>query len=120
MFPFSAKLLSNHSASIATIIANCGAVAGGTIAGYVSMHLASDLFLPLLTAINIGVTVSWQTIDHHRVLSLDVSIAPFGSSWARFLMFLVLGFRACFIPLWIIPEKFGPLAAGAFFVQMWA
>lgn len=33
------KGLSSHAATVATIIGNCGAVAGGTFAGYASQYL---------------------------------------------------------------------------------
>ncbi|KAF8320926.1 carboxylic acid transporter [Clavulina sp. PMI_390] len=70
------KLLSSQLATKATIIGNCGAVAGGTIAGLVSQHLGRRLTM---------------------------------------LLFILL--IGCFIPLWIIPGTFSPLAAGAFCVQ---
>ncbi|KAJ9091933.1 hypothetical protein QFC21_007046 [Naganishia friedmannii] len=70
------KLLSGPLSSKATIIANCGAIVGGIIAGYASQYTGRRLAI-------IG----------------------------------MLLFIACFIPLWIIPSTFGPLSAGAFFVQ---
>ncbi|KAJ9091715.1 hypothetical protein QFC21_007110 [Naganishia friedmannii] len=70
------KLLSAPLSSKATIIANCGAIVGGIIAGYASQYTGRRLAI-------IG----------------------------------MLLFIACFIPLWIIPNTFGPLSAGAFFVQ---
>ncbi|GAA5882443.1 hypothetical protein JCM16303_001736 [Sporobolomyces ruberrimus] len=71
------KGLSAHQATIATIIGNCGAIAGGTIAGFVSQYLGRRL--------TIIVCCLW-------------SIA--------------------FLPLWYLPNSFGPLAAGAFCMQM--
>ncbi|KAI0769936.1 MFS general substrate transporter [Fomes fomentarius] len=38
-----AKLFSDHDATIATIIGNCGAIAGGAIAGYVSQYIGRRL-----------------------------------------------------------------------------
>ena len=32
-------------------------------------------------------------------------------------IFICLIYTACWIPLWILPSTFGPLSAGAFFVQ---
>ncbi|WOO85110.1 Carboxylic acid transporter [Vanrija pseudolonga] len=70
------KFLTAKQASRATIISNCGAVAGGTIAGYLSQYAGRRL-----TA----------------------------------MVFIII--TACFIPLWILPTKFGGLAAGGFWVQ---
>ncbi|KAK7036163.1 MFS domain-containing protein [Favolaschia claudopus] len=70
------KGFSAHSATIATIIGNCGAVAGGGVAGWASQFLG-------------------------RRITIIVFVL----------------FTAVFIPLWIIPDTFGGLAAGAFFVQ---
>ncbi|KAM0750242.1 carboxylic acid transporter [Meredithblackwellia eburnea MCA 4105] len=70
------KKLSAHLATIATIIGNCGAIAGGTIAGYISQYLGRRLTIIIMCL------------------------------WT-----------CCFLPLWYLPTKFGPLAAGAFFVQ---
>ncbi|GAA5925137.1 monocarboxylate/H+ symporter [Sporobolomyces koalae] len=70
------KGLSAHSATLATIIGNCGAIAGGTIAGWGSQYLGRRL--------TIIACCLW-------------SIA--------------------FIPLWYLPNSFGPLAAGAFCMQ---
>lgn len=70
------KLLSSNLATKATIIGNCGAVAGGTVAGLTSQRLG-------------------------RRLTMMIFILSIGA----------------FIPLWIIPSKFSPLAAGAFCVQ---
>jgi SHS family lactate transporter-like MFS transporter len=71
------KGFSAHNSTVATIIGNCGAIAGGTIAGLASQYLGR-----------------------------------------RFTIILAVLFTAAFIPLWIIPSTFGPLSAGAFFVQM--
>lgn len=70
------KGLSAHAATIATIIGNCGAIAGGALAGQLSQRLGRRLTIILFV--------------------------------------LLLG---AFIPLWILPSKFGGLAAGAFWVQ---
>jgi len=70
------KLISTHDATVATIIGNCGAVAGGIAAGYISQYLG-------------------------RRLTIIIFVLTIG----------------CFIPLWIIPDKFSPLAAGAFCIQ---
>jgi len=70
------KLLSSNLATKATIIGNCGAVAGGAIAGMVSQRLGRRLTMMLF------------------ILSIG-----------------------CFIPLWVLPTTFSPLAAGAFCVQ---
>lgn len=71
-----AKGLSAHQSSIATIIGNCGAVAGGLLMGWVSQILGR-----------------------------------------RFTVILCCLFTGAFIPLWILPNTFGGLAAGAFFIQ---
>ncbi|KAJ6574223.1 carboxylic acid transporter [Mycena capillaripes] len=65
-----------RSATIATIIGNCGAIAGGTIGGWASQHLGRRITAVLFTLLT-----------------------------------------AAFIPLWIIPNDFHGLAAGAFCVQ---
>ncbi|KAK0221270.1 carboxylic acid transporter [Armillaria fumosa] len=70
------KSFSDHNATVATIIGNCGAIAGGALAGYVSQYIGRRLTIVLFV--------------------------------------LLVG---CFIPLWIIPNSFGALAAGAFCVQ---
>ncbi|KAG9128377.1 hypothetical protein FRC07_000051 [Ceratobasidium sp. 392] len=70
------KLLTAHQSTIATIIGNCGAIAGGVVAGYVSQHIG-------------------------RRLTIIIFVCLVGA----------------FIPLWILPDGFGKLAAGAFCVQ---
>ncbi|KAJ9101525.1 hypothetical protein QFC20_005218 [Naganishia adeliensis] len=70
------KLFPSKLASKATIIANCGAVAGGITFGYLSQFSGRRL---------------------------AIIIAAF--------------FTGAFIPLWILPNSFGKLSAGAFFVQ---
>ncbi|KAG7098524.1 hypothetical protein E1B28_000464 [Marasmius oreades] len=66
---------SNH-ATIATIIGNCGAIAGGTIAGWGSQYIG-------------------------RRLTIIICVLLVGA----------------FIPLWILPNTFSGLAAGAFCIQ---
>jgi len=70
------KGFSSNSATIATIIGNCGAVAGGAIAGFISQYLGRRLTI---------------------------------------MIFLLL--IGVFIPLWIIPNDFSGLSAGAFCIQ---
>ncbi|KLT42908.1 carboxylic acid transporter [Cutaneotrichosporon oleaginosum] len=70
------KGLNKHNESVAVIIANCGAIAGGLFGGYISQII--------------------------------------GRRWALILLCL---WTAPWIPLWIIPDSFGGLAAGGFFVQ---
>jgi SHS family lactate transporter-like MFS transporter len=70
------KGLSSRLATKATIIGNCGAIAGGTVAGWASQYLGRRLTI-ILFVLSIG----------------------------------------AFIPLWIIPDNFSKLAAGAFCVQ---
>ncbi|KAH8918816.1 MFS general substrate transporter, partial [Atractiella rhizophila] len=70
-----AKLLSDHQATVATIIGNCGAIVGGTLSGYLSQYFGRRLVI-------IGCCL-----------------------WT-----------ACWIPL-TLPDTFGRLATGAFFVQ---
>ncbi|KAF9525588.1 carboxylic acid transporter [Crepidotus variabilis] len=70
------KLLSSHTATVATIIGNCGAISGGIFAGWLSQYIG-------------------------RRLTIIIHVLWIGA----------------FIPLWILPSKFGPLAAGAFFIQ---
>jgi len=71
------KGFSTHDATISTIIGNCGAIAGGAIAGFMSQYIG-------------------------RRLTIIICI-------------LLVG---CFIPLWIIPNSFGALSAGAFCIQV--
>ncbi|KAF9503768.1 hypothetical protein BS47DRAFT_1378376 [Hydnum rufescens UP504] len=70
------KGFSAHSATVATIIGNCGAVAGGVVAGIISQYLGRRLTI---------------------------------------LLFILL--VGCFIPLWILPQGFAKLSAGAFCLQ---
>ncbi|KAL1741574.1 major facilitator superfamily domain-containing protein [Schizophyllum fasciatum] len=70
------KGFTDHQASIATIIGNCGAIAGGAIAGFISQYLGRRLTI---------------------------------------IVFVCL--IAAFIPLWILPNGFSALAAGAFCIQ---
>ncbi|QRV75987.1 Sugar (and other) transporter [Ceratobasidium sp. AG-Ba] len=70
------KLLTAHQSTVATIIGNCGAIAGGVVAGYASQHIG-------------------------RRLTIIICVLLVGA----------------FIPLWILPDGFGKLAAGAFCVQ---
>jgi SHS family lactate transporter-like MFS transporter len=70
------KGLGARNATLATITGNCGAVAGGVVAGYVSQYLGR-----------------------------------------RLTMMAACVWTLCFLPLWYLPTTFGPLAAGAFFVQ---
>ncbi|KAL4249051.1 major facilitator superfamily protein [Abortiporus biennis] len=70
------KGFTSHNATVATIIGNCGAIAGGAIAGWVSQYIG-------------------------RRLTIVIFVLLIGA----------------FIPLWILPSGFGPLAAGAFCIQ---
>jgi MFS family permease len=70
------KGLNKHNESVAVIISNCGAVAGGLFGGYISQIIGRR----------------WTIIG----------LALWTAAW---------------IPLWIIPDSFGGLAAGGFFVQ---
>lgn len=89
------KGLSSHQSTVATIIGNVGAIVGGTIAGCASFPSPADLRLPDLA-------------------STDVS-----QFLGRRLTIIVCCLWTCaFIPLWLIPNSFGGLAAGAFMVQM--
>jgi len=71
------KGFSSYDATVATIIGNCGAIAGGILAGWLSQRLGRRLTIILFT-LSIG----------------------------------------AFIPLWILPNSFSALAAGAFFIQV--
>lgn len=70
------KGLSGELATKATIIGNCGAIAGGTLVGYLSQYLG-------------------------RRLTIVAAVILTGA----------------LIPAWILPNTFGGLAAGAFFIQ---
>ncbi|KAH8114392.1 MFS general substrate transporter [Phellopilus nigrolimitatus] len=70
------KNFSSNQATIATIIGNCGAIAGGAIAGWASQYLGRRLTIVIFVCL-----------------------------------------ICAFIPLWILPSKFSPLAAGAFWIQ---
>ncbi|KAJ7500606.1 MFS general substrate transporter [Mycena galericulata] len=70
------KAISTHDATIATIIGNCGAIAGGGFAGWISQFLGRRITIVVFTLLT-----------------------------------------AVFIPLWIIPDTFGALSAGAFCIQ---
>jgi MFS transporter, SHS family, lactate transporter len=88
------KGFSAHSATVATIIGNCGAIAGGTIAGIVSQYIGRRLTIMYV-----------HFLRHIREHMLIVSVS---------LCVLLVG---CFIPLWIIPDSFSGLAAGGTFVS---
>ncbi|KAH9954974.1 carboxylic acid transporter [Russula dissimulans] len=70
------KNFDSYHSTVATIIGNCGAVAGGTIAGTVSQYIGRRLTIILFVL------------------------------WA-----------GAFIPLWILPNSFSGLSAGAFWLQ---
>ncbi|KAJ7084571.1 MFS general substrate transporter [Mycena belliarum] len=70
------KGIKAHAATVATIIGNCGAIAGGGFAGWISQFLGRRITIVAFTLLT-----------------------------------------AVFIPLWIIPDTFSGLAAGAFCVQ---
>ncbi|KAI5830356.1 MFS general substrate transporter [Schizophyllum commune Tattone D] len=70
------KGFTDHQASVATIIGNCGAIAGGVLAGFLSQYLGRRLTIVAFVCL-----------------------------------------LAAFIPLWILPNGFSALAAGAFCVQ---
>ncbi|CCM06723.1 uncharacterized protein FIBRA_09017 [Fibroporia radiculosa] len=70
------KGFSEHDATVATIIGNLGAIAGGTIAGWLSQYIGRRLTV-ILCVVIVG----------------------------------------AFIPLWILPNGFSALSAGAFCVQ---
>lgn len=70
------KGFSSHDATVATIIGNCGAVAGGAVAGFVSQYIG-------------------------RRLTIIIFVCVIGA----------------FIPLWILPNSFSALSAGAFCIQ---
>lgn len=71
------KGMSRNDASILTIIGNCGAIVGGSVAGWLSQFLGRRLTIICMAL------------------------------WA-----------GAFIPLWILPNSFSGLAAGAFFLQV--
>ena len=58
------------------LTSSCGAIVGGTLAGYASQYMGR-----------------------------------------RLAIIVCLLYTACWIPLWIIPDSFGGLAAGGFFIQ---
>ncbi|KAJ7142399.1 MFS general substrate transporter [Mycena epipterygia] len=70
------KNIAPHAATVATIIGNCGAIAGGGFAGWISQFLGRRITIVAFTCLT-----------------------------------------AVFIPLWIIPDTFGALSAGAFCIQ---
>ncbi|KAJ7444352.1 MFS general substrate transporter [Mycena latifolia] len=70
------KGLSAHASVVATIIGNCGAIAGGAVAGWASQFLGRRITIVLCEILT-----------------------------------------GAFIPLWIIPNSFPALAAGAFCIQ---
>ncbi|KAF9078731.1 MFS general substrate transporter [Rhodocollybia butyracea] len=70
------KGFSTHDATVMTIIGNCGAIAGGAVAGWGSQYIGRRLTIILCVIL-----------------------------------------LACFIPLWILPNSFAGLSAGAFCIQ---
>ncbi|KAI0040953.1 carboxylic acid transporter [Auriscalpium vulgare] len=70
------KNFDSYHSTVATIIGNCGAIAGGAIAGFVSQYIG-------------------------RRLTIVIFVLWIGA----------------FIPLWILPNSFGALSAGAFWLQ---
>ncbi|GJJ13447.1 hypothetical protein Clacol_007701 [Clathrus columnatus] len=86
------KLLSSSLATKATIIGNCGAVAGGALAGYISQYLGRRLTIMLGALLIFVLQLNWLVYDRLHLLA--------------------------FIPLWILPSTFPGLAAGAFFIQV--
>ncbi|KAJ7303500.1 MFS general substrate transporter [Mycena albidolilacea] len=70
------KGFSTHASVVATIIGNCGAIAGGAVAGWASQFLGRRITIVLCEILT-----------------------------------------GAFIPLWILPNGFAALAAGAFCIQ---
>jgi SHS family lactate transporter-like MFS transporter len=82
------KGFSSHDATVATIIGNCGAIAGGTIAGFGSQYIGRRLAI-------------MYVLPH---LAFARRANQLGS--------ICICLIAAFIPLWILPSSFSALSAG--------
>ncbi|KAK7032643.1 hypothetical protein VNI00_012908 [Paramarasmius palmivorus] len=89
------KGFDDYHSTVATIIGNCGAIAGGAIAGWASQYIGRRL-----------------TIMYVSTLFRTLYLVPDPRSNSIFVLLV-----ACFIPLWILPNTFSGLAAGAFCIQ---
>ncbi|KAF8632045.1 hypothetical protein AX15_002086 [Amanita polypyramis BW_CC] len=73
----SSKGFSEHDATIATIIGNCGAISGGALAGYVSQHMGRRLTI-VVFVVTIGAFIPlW-------ILPSSFSTLSAGAFWVQF------------------------------------
>ncbi|KAJ7455595.1 carboxylic acid transporter protein [Mycena galericulata] len=67
-----------HSATIATIIGNCGAIAGGTIGGWASQHLGRRITAVLFTLLTAAFIPLWIIPSGFHSLSAGAFCVQFG------------------------------------------
>ncbi|RPD62679.1 MFS general substrate transporter [Lentinus tigrinus ALCF2SS1-7] len=73
-----AKLFSDHNATVATIIGNCGAIAGGAIAGWVSQYIGRRLTIIIFVCL-IGVFIPlWILPTSFSALAAGAFCIQFG------------------------------------------
>ena len=111
------KGLTKFDSTVATIIGNCGAIAYVIVPG-VPLEILDGFADNMIQ----GRRFCWWAEPVHRPSSCDhVRLSPHANQFQTThnlivpsLSVLLIG---VFIPLWIIPDTFGKLSAGAFFVQ---
>ncbi|EJD45664.1 MFS general substrate transporter [Auricularia subglabra TFB-10046 SS5] len=87
------KGFSEHQSTVATIMSNCGAIAGGTIGGAISQRIGRRFMMRQARQSN--------SQDTQRLTLKSIALIVTGA----------------FIPLWILPRSFSALVAGGFFIQ---
>lgn len=132
------KGLSAHLSTIATIIGNCGAVRVSCTPGLgrvgtnficlspYSLFRSLEAPLPATSPnSSVAVSPSLYSVSGKLVFSSDCWLSRLRNGdptilrhFGRSRSLTAFSYRTCaFIPLWLLPNSFGGLAAGAFFVQ---
>ncbi|KAM5539486.1 hypothetical protein V8D89_006938 [Ganoderma adspersum] len=73
-----AKLFSDHNATVATIIGNCGAIAGGAIAGWVSQYIGRRLTIIIFVLLTGAFIPLWILPSSFGALAAGAFCIQFG------------------------------------------
>ncbi|PIL22781.1 MFS general substrate transporter [Ganoderma sinense ZZ0214-1] len=73
-----AKLFSDHNATVATIIGNCGAIAGGAIAGWVSQYIGRRLTIIIFVLLTGAFIPLWILPTSFSALAAGAFCIQFG------------------------------------------